>query len=153
MRIKTSSGSLQYALHKHSPDRMVHSWARRLTRMPCQWRLMWARLIEAGGESTMDTHSVACWAHRRALRRETPRRYHCQEHHLPDLIVTGTSRRPPYREPGVGGSECRPIRCCIVVSEMQASHDHTTAAPAAAAVTELGGVALPTQGCFSPYRS
>lgn len=92
----------------------------------------------------MDTHSVVCWARRRALHREISRRYRCQEHHLPDLMgVTGTSRRPPYRERGVGRGEWererRPIRCCIVVSEMQASHDHTTAA--AAAVTMLGGVA------------
>lgn len=94
----------------------------------------------------MDTHSVVCWARRRALHREISRRYRCQEHHLPDLIVTGTSRRPPYRERGVGRGEWererRPIRCCIVVSETQASHDHTTTAAAAAAVTMLGGVAL-----------
>lgn len=51
----------------------------------------------------MDTHSVVCWAHCRALHRERPRRYRCQEHHLPDPIVTGTSRHPPYREKGVGG--------------------------------------------------
>lgn len=89
----------------------------------------------------MDTHPVVCWA----LHREIPRRYRCQEHYLPDLIATGISRRPPYRERGVGRGEWererRPIVCCIVVSEMQRSHDHTTAA-AAAAVTMLGGVAL-----------
>lgn len=44
-----------------------------------------------------------------------------------------------------GGGErergCRPIRCCIVVSEMQASHDRTTT-DAADAVAVHGGVAL-----------
>lgn len=51
----------------------------------------------------MDTHFVVCWAHRRTPHRETPLRYRCREHHLPDLTVTGTSRRPPYREQGVRG--------------------------------------------------
>lgn len=51
----------------------------------------------------MDTHSVVCWARRMAPHREIPPRYRCQEHHLPGLIVTGTSRRPPYLKRGVGG--------------------------------------------------
>lgn len=92
----------------------------------------------------MDTHSLVCRERRKALHREIPRRCRCQEHHLPDRIVTGTSRRPPYRERDVGRGEWererRPMYRCIVVSEMQASHDHTTAA-AAAAVTMHGGVA------------
>lgn len=50
----------------------------------------------------MDTHSVVCWAHRTVPHRGTTRRYRCREHHRPDLIITGTSRRPPYRERGVG---------------------------------------------------
>ena len=50
----------------------------------------------------MDTHSVVCSAHRTALHREITRRYRCREHHLPDLIVTETSHRPPYRKRGVG---------------------------------------------------
>lgn len=93
----------------------------------------------------MDTHSLVCRGRCKALRREISRRCRCQEHHLPDLIVTGTSRRPPYRERDVGRGEWerehRPMYCCIVVSEMQASHDHTTAA---AAVTMPGGVATET---------
>lgn len=102
----------------------------------------------------MDTHSVVCWAHRTVPHRGTTRRYRCREHHRPDLIITGTSRRPPYRERGVGirgekaERDCRPIRCCIVVSEMQASHDHTTTTTTAAAVTMPGGVALLTGGCY-----
>lgn len=91
---------------------------------------------------------MVCWAGCRALHREILRRYRFQEHCLPDLIVTGIFRRPPYRERGAGRGEWErergPIRCCIVVSEMQRSHDHPTAAAAAAAaaVTMLGGVAL-----------
>lgn len=90
----------------------------------------------------MDTHSLVCRGRRKALHREIPRRCRCQEHHLPGRIVTGTSRRPPYRERDVGRGEWererRPMYCCIVVLERQASHDHTTAA---AAVTMHGGVA------------
>lgn len=67
----------------------------------------------------MDTHSVVCWARRTALRRETPRRCRCQAHHLPGLIVTGTSHRPPYRERGVqegesGSGETESVPYCCV---------------------------------------
>lgn len=50
----------------------------------------------------MEGNSVVCWAHRTVPHRGTTRRYRCREHHRPDLIITGTSRRPPYRERGVG---------------------------------------------------
>lgn len=87
----------------------------------------------------MDTHFVVYWVDRREARLETLRRCRCQEHHLRDLTVTGTSRRPPYREKGVGeydrATQWSPY-CCVgvrIVSEMLASHDHTFDAAAACA--------------------
>ena len=49
----------------------------------------------------MDTHFVVYLANHKEVHQGTLHRYRCQEHHLQDLTVTGTSRRPPYRKQGV----------------------------------------------------
>lgn len=85
----------------------------------------------------MDTHRVVCEAHRTAPQREISRRYRRQELHLPDLKVTETSHRPPYRVRSVG----RRIRGCMLHCCVgnAASRDR-----AAAAGMMLGGVATLT---------
>lgn len=40
--------------------------------------LSYLGLESGGGESTMDTYSVVCWAHRTVLHREITHRYRCQ---------------------------------------------------------------------------
>lgn len=64
----------------------------------------------------MDTHFVVYLVDHREPSLVTLRR---QEHHLQDLLVTGTSHRPPYREQRRGRSrtvqrnDMEPLYCCV----------------------------------------
>lgn len=134
--MKRYSGSLHHIMYKDGYDMMpLVITASRLARMLSERRVTsaWSRVEE----STMDTHSVVCWARRRALHRERPRRCRCKEHHLLNLIITGTSRRPPYRQRDVGRGECKLIRCCSDESEITTSRDHTSAVAVAVAATAV----------------
>lgn len=67
----------------------------------------------------MDTHFVVYLVNHREPSPVTLRRYRRQEHHLQDLLVTGTSHRPPYREQRRGRSrtvqrnDMERLYCCV----------------------------------------
>lgn len=69
--------------------------------MSCQLANQSTALARLENIHGMYTHFVAYLVNHTEPSQVTLRRYHPQDHHLRDLPVAGTSRRPPYRKQGV----------------------------------------------------